>query len=799
VRSNSPEQPKLPLRLSALHAVGLISPDHAGWLHLRELKHGRLREGAPIRSVSQLLAMCLAVAMIAGSVSWWQLAAWFVAGLVAVAHSMLRDGELARARQRSLTPRDIWRHATGLAGCGVVWAVPLLLLGHLGTAATHLALWALTAMLATGLALTTRAAPLATLLFAGTTGAAAIAGFALHGEWAFAAVSSGFMTAALYGTVEGARSCLVGRMAEAGLADKEKLVSLLLREFEDHDADWLWQIDTSRRVRRVSARFAYALGQEPESIEGRPLLELAAGEGWASGTFPPSLHEFSNQLKRRQSFSNLLVQVDVGGQQRWWRLSGAPLTDESGRFAGYRGVGSDVTVRHVSEQRIAYLARHDALTGLPNRAMLTETLQDELRTTERRDGRCALLLVDLDRFKAVNDTLGHPVGDKLLVQVGVRLRSALGEGVLCARLGGDEFAAVVPEARIAELDALAQTLIDQLSQPFEVDGHRLSIGASVGSAEGPVDGTTVEALMRHADLALYRAKTDGRGVHHRYQPELRADAEARRRMELSLRHAVAREELLLAYQPIIEATAEQLTGFEALLRWNSSEHGLIEPARVIPLAEASRLILPIGDWVLREACRQAARWPAPLKVAINLSAAQLLEPDFGACVSQALSDTGLEPQRLQLEVQESALLADSGHVLATLGQLRKMGCRTALDDFGTGTSSLSELRRFRFSTVKIDRSSVRGATCGYPEELAIVRAVVAIAESIGMTATAEGVESAEEAAFMRRMGCSRLQGFYYGRPMTGTEAMALACRRPPAPVEPAAPCVPDGQSASAAA
>jgi len=787
----------LPARLSILQVLGLATPGYAEWSHLRGLQHAHLRERLTVRVLIQLVAMALALAIAGGAVAWWQLAAWSSAGLGAILHSVRRDRELARARQREVTRQEICLHTLGLGGIALVWAVPLLLPQYLGNATVHLGLWALTGVLATGLALTTRAAPLAALLFITMTGAASIAGFALHGQWSLAGVALVFLAVALYGTLDSGRSYLVARLAKAALADKEKLVSLLLREFEEHDADWLWQIDTGRRVRAVSPRFAYALGQQPEDVEGRSFLELAAGEAWASGCFAPSLHELADQLKHRRSFSDLLVQVDVGGQDRWWKLSGAPLTDESGRFAGYRGVGSDVTARHLAEQRIAYLARHDTLTGLPNRSIVTQALQDAFRAIDRRGGRCALLLVDLDRFKAVNDTLGHPVGDKLLVQVAARLRDAVGQRGLCGRLGGDEFAVVVPDAHVTHVDALARRMIEHISKPYEVEDHQISIGASVGSAEGPRDGTLIEALMRHADLALYQAKRGGRGVHCRYQPELQAHTEERRQMEQALQHAVARDELHLVFQPIVEAGAEQLDGFEALLRWESDEHGRQGPQRCIPLAEASRQIVPIGEWVLHEACRQAVRWPAPLRVAINLSAAQLLEPAFAAKVNRALTDSGLSAHRLELELKESALPADAGTILEALDELRQLGCAIVLDNFGTGTSSLNQLGRFRFSSVKMDASLVRGATNGRAEEQAIVRAVVAMGDSIGMITTAEGVESAEEALLMRQLGCGRLQGFYYGRPMADAEALALAWRRASASAEQVVQITPAGQSAAA--
>jgi len=771
------DQSELPFTASTMQALGLRGPGVSSELSGFDCALSLPDERIALRLFAHLAALCLAIAVLAGQVAPWDLLGWGVAALIAIIHCTARDRELASLR-RPLVPRDRWRHALGLSGCATVWAVPLLLPLRVGSTTAHLSLWTLATILAAGLALTTRVTPLSTLLFAAITGLAAAAGFVIEGEGALALASLAFLAVALCGTIEGARSRLDAQIAQAGLADKSKVVSLLLREFEEHEGDWLWQIDTGRRVRGVSQRFAYALGQEPEALEGRSLLELAAGDAWSTDTCPPTLHKLADRLKQRQSFSDLLVEVDVAGRSRWWKLSGVPLTDEFGRFLGFRGVGSDVTARHMSAQRNAYLARHDALTGLPNRAAVSEALQEALGSGG--EGACALMLIDLDRFKAVNDTLGHPVGDKLLVQVAARLRAVVEQKGLSGRLGGDEFAVVVPRRHVAEADALAGDIIQALSQPFEIDGHRLSIGASLGLAEAPKDGRQVEVLMRHADLALYRAKGSGRGVHHRYEPELLVAAHARRGLEVSMGEAVARQELALLFQPVVEATEERLIGFEALLRWNSPEHGLLEPERWIPLAEGANATLPIGDWVLGEACRQAARWPAPMKVAVNLAGAQLIDPALGDKVRQALSESGLVPERVELEVTEGCLSSDTAAVQAALRDLRQLGCRVALDDFGTGASSLSQLRRFRFSAVKIDRSFVRGAAWGKAAELATVRATVAMADSIGMGVTAEGVETGEEAALMRRLGCGRLQGFYYGRPMAAAEAVALACRRPPA-------------------
>jgi len=312
-----------------------------------------------------------------------------------------------------------------------------------------------------------------------------------------------------------------------------------------------------------------------------------------------------------------------------------------------------------------------------------------------------------------------------------------------------------------------------VSAPYDVDNHTLYVGASVGSAVGPRDGHTVETLMRNADLALYRSKDEGGGQHFTYEPALHVHAEERRKLEFSLRRALEKNEFVLNYQPVVDATSEQVVSFEALIRWKSEEHGMVSPAKFIPLAEDTRLIVPIGEWVLREACREAMRWPVTVKVAVNVSGEQLLDPNFSASIVSALTMTGLPPQRLEIEVTESIFLRDATTARAALEAAMALGCSVALDDFGTGYSSLGYLRKLRFSTIKVDRSFVQGAATGNPESLAIIRAVVAMADSLEMSTTAEGVETEAELAMIRKLGCKKIQGFYFGRPMSAVDAGQL--------------------------
>jgi diguanylate cyclase (GGDEF)-like protein/PAS domain S-box-containing protein len=700
--------------------------------------------------------------------------AWF-ACLTAVHWRGVRiDLSLADADRRRISREEFWRQATTAMLSGLVWGVAIMFFPLFGTPGDLMAMLLVVAMLMSASVFFYTAAPLGIVCYIAIIGFATVLHLAIAGLWAGLVAALLFTMVALLGTIEVGRTFLTARFAEAAVAEKEEVVSLLLREFEENEADWLWEVDTARRLRSVSPRFAFALGRPQVEVEGMPLLELVAGRNWNTGQFPASLHDLAEKLKDRENFSNMLVQVSILGEERWWELSGTPIRDDRGRFTGFRGVGSDVTEQRKSSEKIAYLARFDTLTQLPNRLQLTEALGEGLRYAEQWRTRCALLMVDLDRFKSVNDSLGHMTGDKLLAQVSARLKSLMGENQLCGRLGGDEFAIVIRDLHKAdEINELAKRVIERLSEPYQVDQHTLYVGASVGSAMGPRDGKTVEELMRNADLALYRAKDAGGGEHCRFEPVLHASAEERRQLEVALRKALGRDEMELHYQPVVDSRSEKVVSFEALVRWNSADHGFVSPGKFIPLAEDTRLIVPIGKWVMRKACEEARNWPDHVKVNVNVSPEQLLEPGFHQEVVEALAVSGLRPERLEVEVTESIFLRDASVARNALEQVMALGCSVALDDFGTGYSSLGYIRKLRFSTIKVDRTFVQGAAQGSAESLAIINAVVAMAKSLDMTTTAEGVETAGEAELIRNLGCEKIQGYYFGRPMPSYEALRL--------------------------
>jgi diguanylate cyclase (GGDEF)-like protein len=454
------------------------------------------------------------------------------------------------------------------------------------------------------------------------------------------------------------------------------------------------------------------------------------------------------------------------------------VTREPMAGGGWVATHRDVTEQRQAEAQLAHNARHDALTGLPNRVMLREGLVHALAITGSGGPDLAVLMLDLDRFKEINDTLGHPVGDSLLQAIAARLRACVGESALIARLGGDEFAVIVHVSDpIEEVTALAERITGALSEPLDLGDHHVITGASMGIALAPRDASDSDEILKCADLALYWAKSEGRGAFRFFQPELDWQMRARRDLERDMREALAGGEFELYYQPIVESKRGDILGCEALLRWHHPTRGLVSPAEFIPLAEETGLIVPIGEWVLRTACKAAAEWPYNTRLAVNLSSAQFRSKKLVSVVAEALADSGLSPARFELEVTETAIMHDSESVFAALHQLHGLGVRIALDDFGTGYSSLSFLQRFDFDKIKIDRSFVNELTAASEEARLIARAVVRFAVSLGKTTTAEGVETSEQRDILRAEACAEMQGYYFSRPKRSVDIARMLSSR----------------------
>jgi diguanylate cyclase (GGDEF)-like protein len=435
---------------------------------------------------------------------------------------------------------------------------------------------------------------------------------------------------------------------------------------------------------------------------------------------------------------------------------------------GVVAVHEDVTERRRAEAQIYHMARHDALTDLPNRVLFNERLA-EMLDAAGRDEKIAVMCLDLDRFKGVNDTLGHPAGDKLLRMVADRVRGIIRPGDVVARLGGDEFVLVQGRAeQPASAIALAERIVDALSAPYLVDGHQIVIGTSVGIAVSPQDGADADLLLKNSDMALYRSKSDGGGVFRFFETEMDARLQQRRLMELDLRCALAEGQFELHYQPLINVEKNTINGFEALLRWKHPNQGYIPPSDFIPLAEEIGLINPLGEWILQNACMEAATWPEEIQVAVNISPVQFRTKKLLATVLSALAASGLSPRRLELEITEGVLLVEQKSTLSMLHDLRALGVRIVMDDFGTGYSSLGYLQSFPFDKIKIDGSFIRNSGTG-TTALAIIRAITGLGTSLGMMTTAEGVETADQLKLIRKEGCGEAQGYLFSRARPASE------------------------------
>jgi diguanylate cyclase (GGDEF)-like protein len=530
----------------------------------------------------------------------------------------------------------------------------------------------------------------------------------------------------------------------------------------------LIMFDSSLRLIVCNAYYAQMYGLRAEHAQpGTPLRAILEHQVEV-GTSPINVESFVESTLASASMPTLGVVEHQLHDGRIISVVNAPLSTGGGVT-----IHMDVTEKRNSERQIAFLAHHDALTELANRVQLREHIEKSLKYLERGK-KLSVLCLDLDHFKDINDTLGHSVGDALLCAVAARLRELVRDDDLVSRTGGDEFSIVQAGAELpsAAPAILAARVVEVLSVPFDLGDHHVVIGASVGIAIAPDDGQDVDQLLKNADMALYRAKDDGRGRFHFFESEMDAKAQARRMLELDLRKAIAAGEFEVFYQPIVNLAENKISGFEALLRWNHPTRGRVQPDEFIPLAEETGLIVAIGEWAIRQACAEAKTWPSDLRVAVNVSPVQFRSKSLLSCIMSALAASGLHADRFELEITEAVLMHNDDVTLAVLHQLRGLGVRISMDDFGTGYSSLSYLRGFPFDKIKIDRSFVRDLI-EKPDSIAIIRAVTGLGQSFGMTTTAEGVETQEQLDQMRAEGCTEAQGFYYGRPMPANEIARL--------------------------
>ncbi len=690
---------------------------------------------------------------------------------VALAMAGFRLSGWVRFKRVGIIPGSEERHLATLTmqavGNGVIWGITLLtlqilagvgVLGFLGMVAAG--------MMCAG-AISFSAVPKAARLFILVLAIFMVSGFALA-DGAMSVAASALLasyTFVLIKAVGFSFSNFATRIIrEDELRASAETVSLLLNEFEENGSDWLWEIDAEGRIVNPSSRFAQVSARPVESLDGQNLLDLFEKT--------PEYKSLRDQIRHMRSFRDISLELKIGGERKWWSLSGRVVSATDGQPVSIRGVATDISSTKLAESKVAYLAHYDGLTDLPNRFLFNETINHALNRRDK-DAQVAVLSIDLDHFKAVNDTLGHPAGDALLKEVSRRIESCLAGGEMVARLGGDEFAVLVPRLQDREYAGeLSARIIDAFVAPFDLGGNQVVCGTSIGIALSPDDGSSVETLMKHVDLALYDAKANGRNRFVFFEKGMDEAARLRREIELDLRAAMVRDELTLYYQPLVDIDTGKPNSYEALLRWNHPTRGLVMPTEFVGIAEETGLIVQLGEWVLRTAIAELANWAEDLSVSVNLSPLQMKSASLVSTIVNALAQNQVAANRLELEITESVLMEQSEVNLTTLHRLRSLGIKIALDDFGTGYSSLNYLRSFPFDKIKIDRCFVQDV---HEREdcQAIIRSITSLATSLGMVTTAEGVEDRDQLAQLKLQGCSEVQGFLFSKALPAGELTNL--------------------------
>jgi len=553
------------------------------------------------------------------------------------------------------------------------------------------------------------------------------------------------------------------------------------RNLTELSSDWYWEMDAELRFTYVSEGIRKVRGISPETLIGKRRWETDR----VGGDEEMARHRAT--LEAHLPFRDfVLARAAADGHVTYVSHTGRPIFDDNGKFRGYRGVARDITARVRAEEDLARMAHYDALTGLPNRALLQDRLKRAMARADRGQTLLAVMFLDLDQFKEINDTLGHAMGDAVLKEAALRLESCLRSTDTVARIGGDEFTILLEDVKSAEeITRIAEKLLRALSGPADIAGHEIHLSTSIGVTVYPLDDHDSDTLLRNADLAMYHAKQEGRNNVQFFSPDMSERTEKRVDLLGRLRGAIARGELELYYQPQVDVRSGAVIGVEALLRWHDRERGLVEPAQFVPLAEETGLILPIGEWVLREACSQARRWLdaglGPITMAVNLSARQFRQKNLVQMVSAILAETRLPAQSLELEITESTMMHRAEEAASGLRALHETGVQLSLDDFGTGYSSLAYLHRFQVHTLKVDQSFVRDIRSDR-DDAAIVSTVITLAKQLRLRSLAEGVETREQLAFLRTRGCDSYQGFLFCRPRPAAEITELlASLREPAP------------------
>ncbi|OBX19735.1 hypothetical protein A9995_04005 [Erythrobacter sp. QSSC1-22B] len=681
----------------------------------------------------------------------WALGALLILGMRVAVLRRIAENETDPLRSR----RGFRLVQVLISGSSLTWAFGIPMFAYYGSGLELTVLALVGTSMFVGVLLMNRAIPVAalfhtTMLAAGLLVAAWL--IARWDAWPVLLLILVYAAVLMRSVLAHDRAFVRTAIAELERTESEATVRMLLSEYEVQASDWLWTVGPKGNLREVSDRLAQAFGRPAAELEGQPFIDQI-GNGERRDLL-------ADALAQRQAFRDKLVRIELDGEIRFWRLSARPRID--GRMTG---VARDVTDTQIIEERVSYMAHFDSLTGLANRYMFNERLRDALAQHGSNSTRVALFYLDLDDFKGINDTQGHMFGDRLLREVGARLEQDVRCEDLVARLGGDEFAViVVTNSGDGMLIERAHRFLAILREPFEIDGQTVISTASVGVARCSKKPCEADELMRRADLALHAAKAKGRDQVALFDRGLDREMQERRRIEHELREAIKNDELRVHYQPVIDLDNGATVAYEALVRWEHPQRGMLAPLQFLTVAENTGLIIPLGDWVIRRALNEMAKWDGDFRVAINLSPSQIRSAHLLNSVTDALAESGMDPCRVEFEITEHVILEHNDVALATLMKLREMGMSIALDDFGTGYSSLSYLRRFPLDRIKIDREFVKGLGDSVSAR-AIVSAITRLADAMGIPTTAEGVELPDQLDLLRKLGCNEAQGYLIQEPV----------------------------------